>query len=181
MGGFATARLKAEKLAAKDLDDLVRLHLDPEVSRYLGGARSPDITAAYVDTNLRHWNDHGFGLWVLRTHDGRFAGRAGLRYIELEGARKLEIAYTLARDAWGQGLATEIAGALVDLWTIELTEPCLIGVVSKGHAASERVLLKTGFSHRRDALFHAVEVGVFRRARAPIANGRTKGAGHSAD
>lgn len=181
LGDFATVRLRAERLAAKDLDELIQLHLDPEICRYLGGVRSPDATAAYLETNLGHWTDHGFGLWTLRTHSGRFVGRAGLRYIDLEGARELEIAYTLVKDAWGQALATEITGALVDLWMTELAEPCLVGIVSKGHAASERVLLKTGFSRERSALYHNVDVGVFRRARSAIANEGTRQGRHSAD
>lgn len=170
MESFATDRLTAQGLAAGDLDDLVQLHQDPKVSRFLGGVRSADATASYLKTNLRHWSDHGFGLWVLRTADGAFAGRAGLRYIELEGARELEIAYALPRHAWAKGLATEIAQALVGLWKARLAEPSLVGVVMKGHEASERVLQKTGFVYERDAAFHDAQVGVFRqRRRSPWA------------
>ncbi len=111
MDTFATPRLKATKLAREDLPDLVRLHLDGEVSRFLGGVRTPAVTATYLETNLRHWTDHGIGLWTLRTDDGTFMGRAGLRRVELEGVAELELAYTFVRSAWGQGLATEIARA----------------------------------------------------------------------
>ena len=116
MDSFATARLNATKLAREDLPDLVQLHLDSEVSRFLGGVRRPSATATYLETNLRHWADHGVGLWTLRTDDGAFVGRAGLRHVEVSGVPELEIAYTFVRSAWGQGLATEIAHALVALW-----------------------------------------------------------------
>jgi len=96
MDTFATSRLKATKLAREDLPDLVQLHLDSEVSRFLGGVRTPSETATYLETNLRHWVDHGLGLWTLRTGDGRFIGRAGLRHVELEGILELELAYTIA-------------------------------------------------------------------------------------
>ena len=162
MDRFSTARLHAARLAAEDLDDLVALHLDTEVSRFLGGVRTPEVTAAYLDTNLRHWRDRGVGLWVLRADDGAFVGRAGLRYVDLEGVEELEIAYTLAKPAWGQGLATEIAKALVGVWRTRRSDPSLVGLVMKGHHASEHVLLKTGFTYQRDAVFHAAAVGVFR-------------------
>lgn len=162
---FATSRLTATRLADDDLDDLVALHLDPEVSRFLGGVRTPEATAAYLETNIRHWTDHGVGLWTLRTADGAFVGRAGLRYVDLEGEPELEIAYTFARRAWGQGLATEIAEVLVGIWRARRAEPSLIGIVVKGHAASERVLLKAGFDYERDTLFHDESSGVFRQAR----------------
>lgn len=165
METFNTLRLRAAKLAPGDLTDLVNLHLDPEVSQFLGGVRTPDTTASYLEANLQHWSNHGFGLWVLRTADGNFAGRAGLRYVVLEGQCELEIAYTLVRRAWGQGLATEVAAVLVNIWKTSFTDPSLVGIVMKGHSASERVLLKIGFAYERDAVFHDEAVGVFRQDR----------------
>jgi RimJ/RimL family protein N-acetyltransferase len=142
MDTFATSRLKATKLAREDLPDLVQLHLDSEVSRFLGGVRTPSATATYLETNLRHWVDHGLGLWTLRTGDGTFIGRAGLRHVELERVLELELAYTFVRSAWGQGFATEIARALVEIWETRCSGPSLVGIVMKGNLSSERVLLK---------------------------------------
>lgn len=99
MDGFATLRLTAVRLGDGDLGDLTALHLDPEVSRFLGGVRTPQVTAAYLEANLRHWTDNGVGLWTLRARDGTFVGRAGLRRVLLEGVPELEIAYALARRA----------------------------------------------------------------------------------
>jgi hypothetical protein len=79
MEHFSTSRLTAERLHEGHLADLVALHLDPDVSRYLGGVRSPEETETYLTVNIAHWERHGFGLWVLRTHTGEFAGRAGIR------------------------------------------------------------------------------------------------------
>ncbi|WP_422000721.1 GNAT family N-acetyltransferase [Reyranella sp.] len=162
---FSTSRMRATRIQAADLDDLIRPHLDPDVSRFLGGVRSPEQTAAYVEVQLRHWREHGFGLWILRSEQGGFLGRAGLRYVELEGKRALEIAYTFAKAAWGRGLASEVATALVDLWLATIAEPVLVGIVEKGNSASERVLLKAGFTYDRDAWFHDAGVGVFHRLR----------------
>lgn len=162
MEAFATARLRATKLSLADREDLVALHLDPEVSRYLGGVRSPETTDVYIETGLRHWADHGIGLWTLRGADGVLVGRAALRYIDLEGDREFEIAYALARNAWGKGLATEIATALVDLWKGHCDQPSLVGVVVKGNSGSENVLRKVGFAHERDARFHDADCAVYR-------------------
>lgn len=165
MDSFATSRLSARRLSREDLPDLVELHLDGEVSRFLGGIRTPAVTAAYMETNLRHWTDHGVGLWTLRTCDGMFMGRAGLRYVELQGARQLEVAYSFVRSAWGQGFATEITQALVEIWETRCSEPSLVGIVMKGNVPSERVLLKAGFSYECDALFNGECCAVFRRVR----------------
>jgi RimJ/RimL family protein N-acetyltransferase len=165
MEAFSTPRLKAAKLACDDLQDLAALHLDPDVSRFLGGVRTPHVTAAYVETNIGHWTDHGVGLWTLRTKDGTFVGRAGLRYVEVDGACELEIAYALVKRLWGQGLATEVAKSLVEVWETERADASLVGLVMKGNSASERVLLKAGLSYERDAFFHGETCGLFRRRR----------------
>lgn len=165
MDSFATCRLKATRLAREELPDLVQLHLDAEVSRFLGGIRTPAETVAYMETSLRHWNDHGLGLWALRSYDGTFVGRAGLRHVELEGTAELEVAYTFIRSAWGKGFATEITEALVGIWQGRCSQPSLVGIVMKGNLPSERVLLKTGFSYERDAVFHDADCRVFRRVR----------------
>ena len=165
MDSFATSRLNARRLWREDLSDLVQLHLDGEVSRFLGGARTPAQTATYLETNLRHWDDRGLGLWTLRVCDGTFVGRAGLRHVVLEGNSELEVVYAFVRSAWGRGFATEIAQALVEIWERRCSEPSLVGIVMKGNLSSERVLLKAGFSYERDAVFHDAQCGVFRRVR----------------
>jgi Acetyltransferase (GNAT) domain len=90
MERFETARLRAERLRENHLADLITLHLDPHVMRHLGGVRSPETTRAYVTANLEHWDRFGFGLWVLRTRDGEFAGRAGIRHMVVEAVPKSE-------------------------------------------------------------------------------------------
>jgi len=101
MDRLLTARLIAERPDERDLPDLVALHLDPDVSCYLGGIRSAEATKAYLAANLIHWDRHGFGLWIWRSPDGAFVGRAGIRPLIVGGVQEIEIAYALARDAWG--------------------------------------------------------------------------------
>jgi RimJ/RimL family protein N-acetyltransferase len=102
MESFETTRLSAERLREGHLAELVALHLDPHVMRYVGGVRSPEATRAYLTANLEHWDRFGFGLWVLRTHDGKFAGRAGIRHVVVEGVPEVEVAFTFQRSytAW---------------------------------------------------------------------------------
>ncbi len=159
---FRTERLTAERLAPGHLADLTALHLDSEVSRFLGGVRSPGQTEAYLDVNLAHWTEHDHGLWVFRTMDGAFVGRAGVRYIDLEGVREMEIAYALRRQFWGQGLASEIAGALVEIWRARRLFPSLIGIASPDNIGSRRVLEKAGLAREGEAVHHGAPVVVYR-------------------
>ena len=165
MDRFDTQRLTAERLHEGHLPDLVTLHLDPDVSRYLGGVRSADATAAYLAVNIAHWDRHGFGLWVLRTKSGEFAGRAGIRHVAFDDTTEIELAYTLKRSLWGQGLATEIASALTTIAGSQLQLPSLVGLVAVANGASRRVLEKAGFSLERHATYHGEEIALYRSPR----------------
>lgn len=162
MDHFSTERLTAEKLREDHLTDLVQLHLDAEVSRYLGGVRPPEVTTTYLATNMAHWDQHGFGLWALRTTDGVFAGRAGIRHIIVDGVDEIEIAYALKRDVWGQGFASEIAAALTDIGLSKLELPSLIGLVFVEHRASRRVLEKSGYLLEKGTTHHGEDVVIYR-------------------
>ena len=162
MDQFSTERLTAEKLREDHLTDLVALHLDPDVSRFLGGVRSAEVTKTYLATNMAHWDQHGFGLWALRTKDGAFAGRAGIRHILVDDVDEIEIAYTLKRSLWGQGLASEIAIAITDIGLSRLALPSLIGLAFVENAASRRVLEKSNYVFEKSTTHHGEAVVIYR-------------------
>jgi RimJ/RimL family protein N-acetyltransferase len=166
MEGFETAKLSAERLRENHLADLVALHLDPHVMRYLGGVRSPEVTRAYLASNLEHWDRFGFGLWVLRTRDGKFVGRAGIRHLVVEGVPEVEVAFTFQRVLWGKGLATEITEALVNFGFTKWHLPSMVGVVEAQNIASRRVLEKCGFALERRVIHQGEDCAVFRRWKA---------------
>jgi RimJ/RimL family protein N-acetyltransferase len=165
MDHLATARLVAQRLDEQDLTDLVDLHLDPDVARYLGGIRSAEATKAYLAANLIHWDRHGFGLWIWRTPDGVFVGRAGIRPLTVGGVQEIEIAYALARDAWGRGYAGEIMERLVDHALERLALPSLVGVVMVDHGASRRVLERAGFAFEREVVHAGEPCALYRLSR----------------
>jgi RimJ/RimL family protein N-acetyltransferase len=150
---FRTTRLTAEKLHERHLADLISLHLDPDVSRYLGGVRPPDTTKAYLKANMAHWDRYGFGLWVLKTNAGEFAGRAGIRHIVVDDVDEIEVAYAFKRTLWGQGLASEITNTLTNIGLSEFELPSLVSLVSIENKASCRVLEKSSFALERTTMY----------------------------
>lgn len=162
MDRFSTTRLTAERLEQRHLADLVALHLDPEVSRYLGGVRSAAATQTWLTVNIAHRDQHGFGLWALKTRTGEFAGRAGLRQVVLDGVDEVEIVFSLRRALWGRGLASEITPVLVQLGLSQLRLPSLVGIASVANAASRRVLEKSGFAFERNGQYRGDEIVIYR-------------------
>ncbi len=136
-----------------DFDDVRRLQLDTDYMRYMGGPRSEAEVADHFDRNVAHWEEHGFGMWILRDRaTGTLAGLAGLRHGEFEGAHETELGYGLVPELWGRGLATEAAAACVQLAENHLRPSSIVACASPENAASIRVMQKTGFTFDRDVM-----------------------------
>jgi ribosomal-protein-alanine N-acetyltransferase len=145
-----TEHLRLRRLRAPDEPEVIAMDGDPEVMKYVGsppGPRPPEATAE----RMRQWLriDEPLGFWVVeRRDDGRFLGLCAL--IRMPEGDDVELAYRLARASWGQGLASEAAGALVDHAFRTLRLPRLVAVTYPDNRGSQRVLEKLGFT--RDGL-----------------------------
>ena len=132
----------------------------------LGGVASEDETAEWLERNLRHWAENGFGMFVFRDREtGELVARAGLRRIELGGRDEVEVAYAIVAERWGEGLATEIAEALVALAFERLGLPDVVAYTLPTNGASRRVMEKVGLVYERD-VEHDGETHVVYRRRA---------------
>ncbi len=147
---FTTARLRAERMTGEHLEYLAALHRDPEVAKFIGGVRTTAETEVWLQRNLAHWTDNGFGQWMLRDEANQLVGRAGLRWIDPSvGEQIVEIGYTFQRSAWGLGYATEAATAVIDLARDHYAMDQLGALTMLGNDASEHVLTKCGFRYER--------------------------------
>lgn len=164
---FCTERLQAERLQPVHLADLRRLHGDVDVMARIGGLRNEAQTAEYLAYNLRHWSQHGFGLWVLREREGNshapVVGLAMLRFLPLDGVDELEVGYALVPSLWGRGLATEAATACVGFAEEALHAPSVIALTEPGHERSQHVLAKVGLIYERDIALEGSPRSLFRR------------------
>lgn len=164
---LSTRRLVLERLQAGDLDDLARMHADPQLMATLGGLRSRAESETLLRALLAHWDEHGFGIWALRDlATGRFAGRGGLRRVAVGGAEEVEVAYALLPAFWGRGLATEVARESIRVAFDALDLPDLVCFTLSSNRPSQRVMEKAGFRYER-ALIHAQRPHVLYRLAAP--------------
>ena len=145
-----TPRLRLRPLASSDEADLIALDSDPEVMRYVGspaGVKSPAETAERARLRIRETQRGDYeplGFWRIEGRGDRaFHGVGAL--IQMPGGDDVEVAYRLARTAWGQGIATEAAGALVAHALGPLALPRVVAVTYPANQASQRVLDKLGF------------------------------------
>lgn len=148
---FLTERLAAERMTEGHRDELRAMDLDPRVMRTLGGVRSEEQSREYLDRNLEQWRRHGYGIWVLRTpEDGAFAGRAGLRNIEIDIGEVVELAYALLAEHHGRGLATEVSRAILGIAFERVGLDEVVAFTQPENLRSRRVMEKCGFSFERE-------------------------------
>ncbi|WP_375491338.1 GNAT family N-acetyltransferase [uncultured Jatrophihabitans sp.] len=141
---LSTARLVLTTWLPDDIDDLFLLHSDPQTTRYVRNGR-PDTRAESIELLGRYLAeqvDPGRTKWRLADERGSFVGRAGFG----RSGSGWELGYTLRRDRWGEGLATEIASALVTWHRGQPTTAPLTAFAAEENAASLRVLAKAGFT-----------------------------------
>ena len=144
-----TARMALRPVTAADAGDLVALDADPEVMRWLTGGRPtpPDVVEREVLPRMLAAADGGPGWLVAEDRaTGAFLGWFELRPVP---GRGLELGYRLRRQAWGRGLATEGARALVRLAFDELGAHRVFAETMAVNTGSRRVLEKAGLRHVR--------------------------------
>jgi ribosomal-protein-alanine N-acetyltransferase len=162
---FQTPRLTVRELTPGDVDALASMYADPEVMRYIGtgGARGRDDAARAIDRQRAVYADRGFGEWatVLR-ESGELVGLCGLIvWPDIEGTEELEVAYLLARDLWGRGLGTEVAGAIRDWAVRELDRTRLVSCIYPEHTASIHVAQKIGMRYEKDFLYEGLPMALY--------------------
>jgi 8-oxo-dGTP diphosphatase len=110
-------------------------------------------TEAFLRFSAQEWDRWPAGPYLMISRaDGQLLGSTGLGFQTPEEAMT---GYVLARDAWGQGFATEALTAIVDL-APRVGVNRLFALCHPKHLPSRRVLEKCGFV-RDDASKPAVE------------------------
>lgn len=149
-----TKRLILRHLVMDDLDELYALYRDPEITRYI-----PDAPRSREEAQEElEWHMHGhprhpeLGLWAtIHKESGKFIGRCGLLPWEIDGQQEVEVAYTIARAYWRQGLGSEAAQAILQYGFEKLNLSRLICLVDEENIASQKVAEKMGMRFEKES------------------------------
>jgi len=143
---FETDRLVLSGWRRDQIADLVRLHGDPVVARYLrhhGQPWSMTEMEAALDSWIELFETRRLGkLRVTRKSDGALVGRCGYSLYEPTG--EPELGYSLFPEFWGNGYAHEAALGQRDWIFRETDVPHFIGLADVRNVASLRVLERIG-------------------------------------
>ena len=150
MTELETERLLLRQWRDEDADALYEIYQDPEVERQLI-PMTHEETVEQVARFAGRWHTDGFSLWAVEEKaTGRFVGRIGcMRAYEWPlSDRPIEVGWTLARDVWNRGYATE--GAVASLaWAWDnVPDDEIISFTRVTNVASRRVMEKIGLTER---------------------------------
>jgi RimJ/RimL family protein N-acetyltransferase len=149
-----TARCRLRHFTPEDRRWLRDLYADVEVTRYLGGTKTPaEVDEMFETRILRYYVDHpGLGIWL--TIDKASGERLGFHLLNhIQGESIIQVGYSLMPSAWGRGIATEVAEAVLRYGFVDLGLPTIAGMTSMGNVASQKVLLKIGLERRGERAF----------------------------
>lgn len=143
-----TARLRLRPVTMTDVDALVDLDSDPAVMRFVsGGHATPrEVVEDWVLPRAeaeRRANRTGMWAAIDRGPAG-FLGWFALRCPRHSNRSELELTYRLRRAAWGRGLATEAARALMVMSFDDLAAERVFASTMAANLPSRRVMEKIG-------------------------------------
>ena len=121
-----------------------RLWGDARVGAALGGVRYPDQVRDAVAAGLGHWQEHGFGRWVLRA-DQQPVGTVKLAAWEGRGRAEVELGYALLPEFWGRGYAVEAGAGALRHASASLGLREVVAFALPGNHPSLRVMERLGF------------------------------------
>ena len=148
-----TPRLKLRPFRPEDVPALHALWTDADVRRFLWDDEIIPLeqTAAIIDESERLFSTERRGLWGawMRTDDA-LCGFGG--FWTFRDPPELELLYGLGRACWGQGLATELATAIIEYGVRQLHMREIRASTDPPNDASVRVLQRLGFTLERRAV-----------------------------
>ena len=140
-----TERLILREFRESDADAYAAICADPEVMRYLGEGRALSTFEAWRSMAflVGHWQLLGYGHFAAEEKaTGNFVGRIG--FLNPRGWPGFELGWTLGREYWGRGYATEAARRALRYAFEDLDRDHIISLIYPENKPSSKVAERLG-------------------------------------
>jgi ribosomal-protein-alanine N-acetyltransferase len=162
-----TPRMRGDRIGPEHHALLLALVGDERVGATLGGPQTPEEVSASIERHVARWDQDGFGYWMFRARDtGAGVARGGLSRAHVGGRDEVEVGWSVMPERWGQGYATELGAAALDVAFRVLGVESVVSYTLPDNLASRRVMEKLGFSYEREVV-HADLPHVLYRLHSP--------------
>jgi RimJ/RimL family protein N-acetyltransferase len=164
--GQETDRLIFRQLSRNDFDSWIDIFKDKSACDFLGMSDLPtpeERCEKWFDlSENREKNDLGCMNVLVDKTTNEFIGQCGLLVQEVDGAKELEIGYSILPRHWNKGYATEAATKCRDIAFSNSFTDTLISIVHIENIKSEKVALKNGMTKMNQTIFKESPVNIFR-------------------
>jgi Acetyltransferases, including N-acetylases of ribosomal proteins len=145
---FETERLVIRRYVKADEENFFRLNSDPEVMRYIRAPKSRSACNVFLLQMIAFYEQHPLmGRWaMLLKTTGEFIGSFAI--IPVENRPEIQLGYALFKEYWGRGYATELVQAGLQYAFDVMKLPGIVAITESANQASQKVLLKCGFTQR---------------------------------
>ncbi|MEM6320523.1 MAG: GNAT family N-acetyltransferase [Bacteroidota bacterium] len=157
-----TERLIIREMGQNDINEMLALHSDPEVHRYLGNKTitSRKKMEQIINSLVQQYDDYGVGRWaMIHKQTKAFIGWTGLEFVTKtvnQHQNFYDLGYRLVKTYWGQGFATESAIASIQYGFDQLNLPTINAMADKENGASNYILKKIGLQFVKNFEFEGV-------------------------
>lgn len=152
-----TARLHLRPWRDTDRAPFAALNADPEVMAVFPTILTQAQSDAAVDNWQAQFAARGWSNWaVVRRDDERFVGFVGLSVPrrKLPFGPCVEVGWRLAREAWGQGVATEAAHEALRFGFEVLRLPAIVSFTTLANRRSRALMERIGLADSGQGFEH---------------------------
>jgi RimJ/RimL family protein N-acetyltransferase len=139
-----TERLILRQWKLADFEPYASICSDPEVMRFLGGKPLSRADAwRHMSFMVGHWQLLNYGPFAVEEKSsGNFIGRIG--FLNPEGWPGFELGWTLGRQSWGKGYATEAARRCLEYAFNDMDRSHVISLIDPDNHPSIKVAERLG-------------------------------------
>lgn len=160
-----TERLLLREITHADFAGLHAVWSDAEVMRYFPRTLDEEAMRAWIERNLKRYEQYGHGLWaVILKETGQFTGDCGLMWQDVEGVEELEVGYHFNQTFWGRGLATEAARGCLNYALQQLGRRRIISLIRPENLPSRRVAERNGLQIEKEVCWRGYQHLVYVKA-----------------
>ncbi len=143
MIGLETDRLKFRQWQQSDYPQIVTFYSDPQLSKYVGGVKTPEEAWRLMATYIGHYVLYGYSyLAIEEKKTGQLIGTIGLW--NSEPWPEPEIGYWLLPESQGKGFGIE-AGLAVKAFALKTTQiTTLVSYIDPTNEPSKKLAIKLG-------------------------------------
>lgn len=159
-----TPRLIIREFLPEEQDIYLNHFTDEEVCRHIPKRTTDERIKIFMIATVNYATNKKLGIWgMFNKANGEFIGSCLLRLFDEPG--KVEIGYSMDRKYWGQGIATEMAAALIEYAFTDAEVNEVVAVTTLENIASQRVLEKAGLVRTDNLIRNEEELAFFRKSR----------------